>query len=259
MPVFRLAYKEIISAGHSGIELEARMKKTAWFLIFTLFLLLGSVEAAEFKRMLGPIYSSYSRPWPGPFSGNYPPLLDDGNTLSPFRNSRFSFFGGLGLEFFLSRMLEFEVDVLYKETGGQYRFDTGFFDAYRYEFQLRELSFPLLLRAHLWKKSRPFLLAGLDPSFVLSHRYQLFHRAEASRIFEKVEEADIKGYTGKTDLALVLGLGFEAAVNRRRIAVECRYELGLADLYGGPAPAPGEQPIRVRSRQLLLVISYAIE
>lgn len=235
------------------------MKKRAWFSILMIFLLLGSLEAAEFKRMLGPIFSSYSRPWPGPFSGNYPPLLDDGSTLSPFRNSRFSFFGGLGLEFALSRILELEVDVLYKETGGQYRFDTGFFDSYRYEFQMRELSFPLLLRGHLWKKSRPFILAGLDPSFVLSHRYQLFHRAEASRIFEKVEEADIKGYTGKTDLALVLGLGFGAAVNRRRVAVECRYELGLADLYGGPAPVPAEQPIRVRSRQLLLVISYAIE
>lgn len=235
------------------------MKKTAWFLVLIFFLLPGSFEAAEFKRMLGPIFSSYSRPWPGPFSGNYPALLDDGSTLSPFRNSRFSFFGGLGLEFRLSRMLELEADVLYKETGGQYRFDTGFFDSYRYEFQLRELSFPLLLRAHFWKKSRPFFLAGVSPSIILSHRYQLFHRAEAGRIFEKVEEADIKGYTGQADLALVLGMGFEAAVYRRKVSVEGRYELGLANLYGGPAPVPGEQLSRVRSRQLLLVISYAIE
>lgn len=235
------------------------MKKTAWFLFFLIFLLPGSFEAAEFKRMLGPIFSSYSRPWPGPFSGNYPPPFDDSSTLSPFRNSRFSFFGGLGLEFSLSRMLELEVDVLYKETGGQYRFDTGFFDSYRYEFQLRELSLPLLLRIHFWNKSRPYFLAGASPSFILTHRYQLFYRAEASRIFEKVEEADIKGYTGKADLALVLGLGFEAAVNRRRVAVESRYEFGLGNLYRGLPAGTEEVPVRVRSRQLLLVISYAIE
>ncbi|MCX8160288.1 MAG: PorT family protein [Candidatus Saccharicenans sp.] len=235
------------------------MKKTIVLFILVFFVLLSSAGAAEFKRLLGPILSSYSRPWPGPFSGNYPYLPADGSTLSPFRNSRFSFFGGLGLEFPLSRMLEVEVEVLYKEAGGQYRFDTGFFDSYRYEFQLRELSFPLLLKTHFWKKSRPYFLAGADPSFVLSHRYQLFHRSEAGWIFEKVEEADIKSYTAKSDLALVLGLGFEAAVNKRRVAVECRYELGLANLYRGSLPGPENQSVRVRSRQLLLVISYAIE
>lgn len=235
------------------------MKKTAWFLILLFFLLPGSFEAAEFKRILGPMFSSYSRPWPGPFSGAYPVALDDGSTWSPFKNSRFSFFGGLGLEFPLSRSLEVGVEVLYKEAGGQYRFETDLFNSYRYEFQLREVSFPLLLEAHFRKKSRPYFLAGVEPSFILSHRYQLFYRAEASRIFEKVEEADIKGYTGRADLALVLGLGFEAAVKRRKVAVECRYQLGLPDLRRRLVPAPGEIPVRVRSRQLLLVISYAIE
>lgn len=235
------------------------MTKKAYFLLIIFCLMLGSVEAAEFKRILGPIFSSYSRPWPGPFSGDYPVLLNEGSILSPFKNSRFSFFGGLGLEFPLSQVLELEVEVLYKETGGQYRFDTGFFDAYRYEFQMRELSFPLLLRAHLWKTSRPYFLVGASPSFILSHRYQLFYRPQASRLFEKVEEADIKGYTDRSELGLVLGLGFEVAVNKRKVAVECRYDLGLTDLYRGFMAGAEESPVRVRSRQLLLVISYAIE
>ncbi len=235
------------------------MRKTVFFLILILCLLLSSSVAAEFKRILGPMFSSYSRPWPGPFSGDYPVALDYGSTWSPFKNSRFSFFGGLGLEFPLSRSLEVGVEVLYKEAGGQYRLETGLFDSYRYEFQSREVSFPLLLEAHFRKKSRPYFLAGVEPSFILSHRYQLFYRSEASRVFMKVEEADIKGYTGRADLALVLGLGFEAAVKRRKVAVECRYHLGLPDLGRGLLPGPEGNAVRVRSRQLLLVISYVIK
>ncbi len=235
------------------------MKKFALFFILIFYLLTCSLQAVEFKRILGPLFSAYSRPWPGPFSGNYPLVLDGSSTLSPFRNNRFSFFGGLGLEFSLSPLLGLELEVLYKEAGEQYRIDTLLFDSYRFELQLRELSFPLLLKVRFWKKSRPYFLAGTEFSFILSHRYQIFYRPEASQILEKVEEGDIKGYTSKSDLALVLGPGFEAAVNRRKVQVELRYELGLPDLNSGPVLTPEGKPIRVRSRQLLLVITYGIE
>lgn len=233
------------------------MKKVGLVLI-ALIILAWPLQSAEFKRIIGPVFSSFSRPWPGPFPEIYPVDFSPGSTLSPFKDNRFSFFGGLGLEFPLSRVLELEFEVLYKETGGQHRVDTGFFDSYLYEFQLKEISFPLLLQTHFWKKSRPYLLAGIDFSFILSHRCQIFYRPEVGQIQQKVMEADLKSLTRKTDLALVLGLGFEVAVNKRKISVEGRYGLGLPDLYRGPALAFEGTPVKVRSRQFLLIIGYVI-
>lgn len=233
------------------------MKKVSLALMVIL-ILVWPLQAMEFKRIIGPVFSSFSRPWPVPYPEVY--LLDygSGSTLSPFKDNRFSFFGGLGLGFILSRKLELEIEALYKETGGQYRVDYSFFDCYIYEFQLKEISFPFLLKTHFWKKSRPYLLSGMDFSFILSHRCQLFYQPELNQILEKVMEADLKNLTRKTDLALVLGLGFEAAVNKRRVFVESRFELGLPDLYRGAALTDEGRPVKVRSRQFLLIIGYAI-
>ncbi|MGQ9800183.1 MAG: outer membrane beta-barrel protein [Candidatus Saccharicenans sp.] len=232
--------------------------KRVGLVLLVILILAWPLQAMEFKRIIGPAFSSFSRPWPGPYPEVYPVIYGSGSTLSPFRHNRFSFLGGLGLEFSLSRMLELELEVLYKETGGQYPVDTGFFDSYFYEFQLKEISAPLLLQIHFWKKSRPYVLAGMDFSFILSNRCQIFYRPEAGQILEKVLEADLRNWTRKTDMALVLGLGFEAAVYKRRVFVEGRYELGLPDLYQGPALDYEGRPVKVRSRQFLLIVGYAI-
>ncbi len=233
------------------------MKKISLFLA-VLIILSCPLQSAEFKRIIGPVFSSFSRPWPSPYSEVYPFDYGYGSTLNPFKDNRFSFFGGLGLEFPLSRVLELEFDLLYKEAGGQYRVETGFFDSYLYEYQLKKISAPLLLKAHFWKKSRPYFLTGFDFSLILSHRLQLFYQSEAGQIMEKLREADLKSLTRKTDLALVLGLGFEVALNKRRVSVEGRYEVGLPDLYRGPALAFEGRPVKVRSRQFLLIIGYVI-
>lgn len=235
------------------------MKKVSPALMVILIIVIACpLQAMEFKRIIGPVFSSFSRPWPVPYPEVY--LLDygTGSTLSPFKDNRFSFFGGLGLEFTLSRNLELEFEALFKETGGQYRVDYSLHGSYYYEFQLKEISFPFLLKTHFWKKSRPYLLSGMDFSFILSHRCHLFYRPEFSEILEKVMEADLKHLTRKTDLALVLGLGFEAAVNTRRVFVEGRFELGLPDLYRGVILTNEGGPVKVQSRQFLLIIGYAV-
>ncbi|MBC7349355.1 MAG: outer membrane beta-barrel protein [Candidatus Aminicenantes bacterium] len=205
------------------------MKKVG-LVIMAILIFAWTLQAMEFKRIIGPAFSSFSRPWPGPYPEIYPVDFSPTSTLSPFKDNRFSFFGGLGLELPLSRTLELEFEVLHKETGGQHRVDTGFFDSYFYEFQLKEISSPLLLQTHFWKKSRPYFIAVMDFSFILSHRCQIFYRPEVGQIQQKIMEADLKSLTWKTDLALVLGLGFEVALYKRKISLEGRYELGLPDL-----------------------------
>lgn len=234
------------------------MKKKIILSLILLISFLARLEAFEFKRMIGPIFSSYSRPWPNPFYEAFPLSPDQTSTLSPLKNSRISFFGGVGLEFPLSRSLTFEIDGLYKETGGHYQVETFVFDSYRYQFELKEISFPFLLRIYPWRKTRAYLLTGGDLVFILSHYCHLYHRPEAGTVFEKTAEADISDLTRKTDLALVLGTGFEVPFDKRKIGVELRYEIGLPDLYVEPWPASVGTNIRVHSRQLLLVITYSV-
>ncbi|MDH7493200.1 MAG: outer membrane beta-barrel protein [Candidatus Saccharicenans sp.] len=233
------------------------MKKVGLVLII-LINLAWPLQAIEFKRIIGPVFSSFSRPWPVPHPEIYPVDNSGGSSPSPFKDNRFSFFGGLGLEFSLSRVLELGLETLYKETGSQHRVDTGFFDSYFYEFQLKEISCLLLLKTHFWKGSRPYFLVGADFSYILSNRCQVFYQPEASQVREKVLEADLKSLTRKTDLALVLGLGLDAGIFKRIVSVECRYELGLPDLYRGPMLANDGRPVTVRSRQFLLIIGYGV-
>lgn len=234
------------------------MKKFLRIIILALILVTGQLEAFEFKRMIGPIISTYSELWPSPYYFILSPVDLKDSGLNPFRHSRLSFFGGIGLEFSVSRKIEVELDAIYKMTGQTYQYETFVFDAYRFEFEKQDLSFPLLLKLHPLSQPGFYFLTGGGLSFTISHRSNLFHRPEGSRIFEKEAEFNLKELTGKTDLALVLGSGYEKTFNRRKIGLEVRYEIGLSDLYKDGPGTPENQARRIYSRQFLLVLSYSI-
>lgn len=211
-------------------------------------------QAFEFKRMIGPLSSSYSSRWPDPVIYGW----DSGSSLNPFKEGRVSFFGGIGLEFSLRPGLELELDALYKEAGSAFSRRTMLFTSYKYEYQISEISIPLLVKYHFLKNPRPYVLAGFDYSFILSHRCQIFEAPEASQVYREIIEADLDLQTRQSDLALVLGLGFELQLNKRTIGLELRYEPGLLNLYKGWRLPDEPYPV-VRSRQFLVVLSYSIK
>ncbi|MDI6698255.1 MAG: porin family protein [Candidatus Saccharicenans sp.] len=211
-------------------------------------------QAFEFKRIIGLLSSSYSSRWPDPVTYGW----DSRSSLNPFKEGRVSYFGGIGLEFSLRPKLELELDALYKETGSAFSLETMLFTSYKYEYRISEISIPLLVKYHFLKSPRPYVLAGFDYSFILSHRCQIFEAPEASQVYRETIEADLDLETRKSDLALILGLGFELQLNKRSIGFELRYEPGLLNLYKGWRPPDEPYPV-VRSRQFLVVLSYSIK
>lgn len=229
------------------------MKKLFPSLLLIIILTLPG-QAFEFKRIIGPLSSSYSSRWPDPVIYGWDSL----SSLNPFKEGRVSFFGGIGLEFSLWPKLELELDGLYKETGSAFSRETMLFTSYRYEYRIREISIPLLVKYHFLKNLRPYLLAGFDYSFILSHRCQIFEAPEASKVYREIMEADLNLETRKSDLALVLGLGFDLQLNKRIVGLELRYEPGLLNLYKGWRLSDEPYPV-VRSRQFLVVLYYSIK
>ncbi len=228
------------------------MKKIIFFILLTTILAL-SAQAFEFKRIIGLMSSSYSARWP-----EFLYSWEAENSLNPFREGRISIFGGVGLGFILRPKLELEFDVLYKEIGSTYEYETPYFYRGKYDYRMAMLSLPLLVKYCFLKISQPYLIAGLDYSFILWHRCQVFSMPEGRSFYEKIIDADLEEQTEKSDLALVLGAGVEIPVNRSKVNLEVRYEIGSRNLYKGPWFSVTEPCPAVRSRQFMLVLGYSI-
>ncbi len=228
------------------------MKKLIIIMVLISFLTFPA-QAFELKRIIGLMSSSYSSRWP-----EFLYSRDAESSLNPFKDNRVSFFGGAGLGLALRHSFVLELDVLYKEIGSVYAFETPYYYREKYEYRMGMISVPLLAKYRFLKISQPYLLAGVDFSFILWHRCQVFSMPEGSAVYEKIIEADLERQTEKSDLALVLGVGVEIPMNRSRVNLEVRYEIGSSNLYKGPWPSATEPYPEVRSRQFLLVLGYSI-
>ncbi len=171
------------------------MKKV---LVFLLLLSIPIVSQAQSVKLVGGINLADFRS----VSGSYPE--------NPKSNTRFA--AGLGFESGGEKVF-WEVDVLYFQKGC--RAETG---EIRGNFNLDEISVPVLLKLKFAPETSPFLLAGGEAAYVISYK-----NTEGNK-------TDLKEFTKSFDYGLVFGGGLQLVMDTFGINIEARYHYGLADL-----------------------------
>jgi len=209
----------------------------------------ASVEAAEVKIFLGPTVSSYTARWP---SAVFPGPMGRSTGLNPFANGRTGTLEGFGIEFPFGKRFSLEIDGLYFTMGSSFTQPTAIFTVQREDYSLESLNAPILIKFRPRQGFFPYLLAGINPSFILYHGRTSLILPEASVIYQELSREDLELATQRFDLQPVLGIGLEIAIFKRAVFAEVRYGLGLMNMVRG-FPGSGAS---ARLRSLCFMLGY---
>jgi hypothetical protein len=159
---------------------------------------------------------------------------DVGFTKSP----KAGIFIGGGIEGPLTKHLFIELNAIYFSKGCH--FDVFYFDEWNQEtypdreigYGLSAISVPLLLKAKLMRESSPYILGGLECSYILAHK------SEERRLNywstyppdKDLWDEDVIERTSRLDFGLVLGGGFEIKIQKVFVFVEVRYLFGILNI-----------------------------
>ncbi len=225
------------------------MKKL--LVIAAVLALVPMAHAETFRFFLGPVISTYTGQWPN--SALLDGVAFKGN-LDPFRNSKTGSIDGLGIEFPLCKGLGLEIDGYYFNEGAKFTGPFAGFTAARETYTLQGLGFPVLLKIRPLPRYYPYLLAGAQVSFILSHDRITYVQRAGSPFFEEILEEDLSVATKKFDFGPVVGVGFEFPISKWALFVEARYRAGIVDLIKD-FPALGHA---ARLRVFAIIIGYKL-
>ena len=225
------------------------MKKVI-FLVLTL-VLVSSLSAQDLKLLMGPVVSNYSSKWPNAIPYSWPDMT---SSLNPFDNHKTGIAGGFGIEFAIGKKMGLEIDGLYFEKGGVFHSHTYIFTTYKEEYELKGLSFPVLLKGRFLPRYFPYVLAGMEFSFILSHERTTWFRPEASFIYEETGRDNLEYATRRLGISPVLGIGFEVPLSRGLVFLEGRYQPGLTNIMDWW----GDNQYKARTRTLLILVGFKI-
>jgi len=132
---------------------------------------------------------------------------------------------GAGFEFDLSesRKIAIEIDALFVQKKGRRGEDPNQTNTER-TYILNSLRFPVLARFQ-FKTDLPFyLLGGSEFSLIMSHKQE-------QRSGNQKSQVDFKESTKRTDLGVVLGVGFEIKIREfQTVFIEGRYHFGFVNI-----------------------------
>jgi len=192
--------------------------------IIILFFLAGSIlipartlNAARLKLLGGVSWGKYAVDW------------DMTNRLKP------GYLFGLGVEGGVGS-LNYEVDILYF-------LKTNSYISRGWDYELGEISVPFMAKIKLFSRSTPFLLAGGEVAYILSHKQKPGVLGEDS-IYDMMDN------TRKMDYGLVVGTGYELDVGGVTLELSGRYHHGLAKVSG----ISGYRVYEFRTRELAVAL-----
>jgi len=187
-----------------------------------LFFSLASMGYADFKIMGGFNLSKYR--------------VSGGNEELEWNNKP-GFAAGLGFERNLNPLLLVEFNVLYFKKGSKVKSAA---DASQWTYNLNVVSVPVLFRSKFLYDSSPYVVAGVEFSFITSHQVKS----------GDLEPLDIKDRTQSFDFGLVFGGGFELKLQDRLfLFVEGRYQLGIRNIVNDPS-----DPQSRKTKALLILV-----
>jgi hypothetical protein len=218
--------------------------------IFLTFFLFSGAYAQQLKILGGPTISNYTERWPQEVYW----LQNAAFFQNPFKNIKIGFLAGVGIEFALEKNLAIEIDGLYFDKGSSFLYNWPTPTTLTEEiYDMHGISFPLLLKIKLIPRPFPYILGGVEPSFIFSHgRVTKIGGESASRgTWENILEN-----TKKADLGLIFGIGFEMKMSKALFFFEGRYNLGQENLYNGEVYIP-ERP-RIKTCALEVLTGFKI-
>lgn len=175
----------------------------------------GDLEARGLKVLGGPAWGKFASGW------------DMTNGWKPGYLIGVGFESGSGL-------LGCEADLCYMLKSNSY-------NSRGWDYEIGEISVPILARIKPFPGATPFLLAGGELAYVLSHKQSPGPRGEKSY--------DMLDNTRRFDYGLVLGLGFGLDLGGLTVELAGRYHHGLAKVFG-----LGWQEFDLQTRALALVL-----
>ncbi len=143
--------------------------------------------------------------------GKYAADWDMGNVLKP------GHLFGLGFEWGSGR-LAVEVDALYF-------LKTGAYPSRGWDYEMGEISVPFMAKYKFLARSTPFVLAGCEAAYVLSHK-QRPGPSGGDTVYDMIDN------TRRIDYGLVAGAGFDLEVGSLTLELSGRYHHGLAKVSG---------------------------
>jgi opacity protein-like surface antigen len=225
---------ELLSYARPGRQFS-KTKKRLIAVCAVLFFVSGAA-AQELKFFGGRDWAKYKIP-PGP-----------GFELYSIYRTNPGFLAGLGLEFSLLSALNVDVGLVFFQKGA--KADVYYLTALigLDTYGLNVVSLPACLKLKPFFNLPPYIIAGGEISYVLSH-----HDAFTSTMYEP-RHSDLTPATRRFDFGLVLGGGAETALAQRWTAfVELRYILGLVNLG-----KPGIMDFKTRALAVQAGIKYSL-
>jgi len=143
--------------------------------------------------------------------GKYAADWDMGNVLKP------GHLFGLGFEWGSGR-LNCEVDALYF-------LKTGAYPSRGWDYEMGEISVPFMAKYKFLSRSTPFVLAGCEAAYVLSHK-QRPGPSGGDTVYDMIDN------TRRIDYGLVVGAGFALELGALSLELSGRYHHGLAKVSG---------------------------
>lgn len=194
----------------------------------------GPALGLEFKRVLGLSLASYSCIPDYPVAG-----LSVGTRVLP------AF--GAGFIYRITEHLSLDVHGQYFRKGTYINYSNGAVRLGQYRYDLRVISLPVCLRYSLLRGSSPYVLGGLEVSYILSHEVKYYPEGQTVGTVE-----DIISKTRRLDLAQVLGGGYEFYFGKRFVGfLEVRWYGGLVNLSRNIEDYP-----TIKSRALSIQVGY---
>lgn len=134
-------------------------------------------------------------------------------------NYKRGFLAGMGFEKKFIKNIDLEFDVLYFKKGS--KVESADLPGFKLKYNLNVVSIPVLLKVKFLDGTSPYVLGGVEFSFILSHKIK----------FQAEEEVDIKENTKSIDYGLAFGSGFEIEIQEHLFFfIEARYHLGRTNI-----------------------------
>jgi hypothetical protein len=172
-----------------------------------------ALNAARLKLLGGVSWGKYAVDW------------DMSNRLKP------GYLFGLGVEGGVGS-LNYEVDILYF-------LKTNSYISRSWDYELGEISVPFMAKIKLFSRSTPFLLAGGEVAYILSHKQN-----GGDSVYDMMDG------TRRIDYGLVVGIGYELDVGGVTLELSGRYHHGLAKVSG----ISGYRVYEFRTRELAVAL-----
>lgn len=153
---------------------------------------------------------------------------------------------GVFAAFNFSKTLAIQPEVYWLTLGGKV-IDDDSVDVYEYRLVLNYIHVPVLAKVHLIKegKYRPIVFAGPAVGFLMTAKQKLYLNGD----FE--DDNDVKQFLKSTNFSAVFGAGLEVAMNKLMIALDVRYDMGLANVNN-----KGTDTLKLKALMFMLGVGF---